>query len=88
MSHRRHFRFSLASLLSLATVVVLFFGYAEWRKARLIRECRELAADGVSIAIPKVGCGQVLPRSQQYHLSRMGMDAIEMVRSSIPQTRQ
>jgi hypothetical protein len=36
MSHRR-FKFSVAFLLLSTTVVALFFGYAQWRRQKLVR---------------------------------------------------
>jgi hypothetical protein len=46
-------RFSLASLLSLATVVVLFVGITQTRRRNVFRDANELMADGAYIYLDR-----------------------------------
>jgi hypothetical protein len=45
-------RFSLKAMLLLVTAIGLFLGYSQWRRQRMLAECRELQAKGAIVLLP------------------------------------
>jgi len=48
----RRIRFSMASLLVVTTTIVLFLGYAQWRRQWILNECEYVKNQGIEIAAP------------------------------------
>lgn len=55
------FRFKVVHILCLITVIAFFFGYAQWRRQSLRRECELLDAHGIEIRWPDGAASAVLP---------------------------
>jgi hypothetical protein len=45
-------RFSLRFLFAATTVLIVFLGYGQWRRQRIIDMCRFLRERGVTISVP------------------------------------
>ena len=59
-------RFNLRTVFVLATVVIAFLGFSQWRRQNISRECRELEAEGVVLSLPSElsdYCWQRVPSS-------------------------
>jgi hypothetical protein len=48
----RRIRFSLRALLKVATALILFLGYSQWRRNWIHEECQALMTLGVDIVLP------------------------------------
>src|SRR5687768_5845887 len=73
----RRLRISLRALLALVTLCALFFGYAQWRRLRLIQKCQEFYAEGVNISTPEGLLWPAVPAEANLALKQIGEDSFE-----------
>jgi hypothetical protein len=59
----RRFRFSLAALLLLISAAAAFFGFAQWRRQRIIEQCESLRRDGVLVMLPSDAVDRIWQRN-------------------------
>jgi hypothetical protein len=79
------FRFNLRTVFVLATVVVAFCGFSQWRRQNILRVRDELRTLGVEVAIPNGLNDFVWQSRPQYHTFTSDLDWQDPPREEIEQ---
>ncbi len=81
MHRSRRFQFSLTALLVVVTIAGLFMGFAQSRRNRILRESRQLEAQGVRLLWPGRTIGAfwpVIPKDAVLAFNEIAPDEFEI----------